>query len=46
MPAGAGAVGQPVAATAEKGRRIYHRILDAIRRAVFLAPEDQGSDTL
>lgn len=46
VPAGAGAVGQPVAATAEKGRLIYHRILDAIRRAVFLAPEDQESDTL
>ncbi len=46
VPAGAGAIGLPTAATAEKGRRIYHRILDAIRRAVFLAPGDQESDTL
>ncbi|HEX7091311.1 MAG TPA: creatininase family protein [Longimicrobiales bacterium] len=43
---GAGAVGRPTAATAEKGRLIFHRILDAIRRAVFLAPTDLESDTL
>ncbi|HEY8470583.1 MAG TPA: creatininase family protein [Longimicrobiales bacterium] len=43
---GAGSVGRPTAATAEKGRLIYHRILDAIRRAVFLAPRDLESDTL
>ena len=43
---GAGSVGRPTAATAEKGQRIYRRILDAIRSAVFLAPVDQESDTL
>jgi len=41
-----GAADLAAAATAEKGRRIYQRILDAIRRAVFLAPADQESDTL
>lgn len=46
VPAGAGAVGYPAAATAEKGRLIYRRILDAIRRAVFLAPGGRESDTL
>lgn len=44
-PGGAGAVGHPTAATAEKGERIYRRILDAIRNAVFLAPAEE-SDTL
>lgn len=43
---GAGSVGRPTAATAEKGEAIYGRILQAIRRAVFLAPEDEETDTL
>jgi creatinine amidohydrolase len=42
---GAGVVGHPTAANAEKGRRIYQRILYAVRRAVFQAT-DQESDTL
>jgi len=42
----AGVVGRPSAATAAKGERIYRRILDAIRRAVFLSPKDRESDTL
>ena len=45
-PGGAGVVGFPTAATAEKGERIYQRILDAIRRAVFIAPTATESDTL
>jgi creatinine amidohydrolase len=46
-PAGsAGVVGHPTAASAEKGERIYNRILDAIRKAVFLAPAAPESDTL
>ncbi len=49
MPAppagGTGCVGRPTLASAEKGARIYLRILDAIRRAVFVTP-DQGTDTL
>ncbi len=44
-PGGTGTVGRPSLATAEKGERIYHRILDAIRRAVFKRP-DVESDTL
>lgn len=43
---GAGAVGFPTAATAEKGERIYRRILDAIRRSVFLVDEGGDTDTL
>lgn len=43
---GAGSMGRPTAATAEKGERLYRAILDAIRRAVFLAPPDEESDTL
>lgn len=43
---GAGSVGQPTAATAEKGERIYQRILNAVRRAVFLAPVDSQSDAI
>jgi creatinine amidohydrolase len=42
---GAGAVGYPTAANADKGGRIYHRILDAISRAVF-GSLDAESDTL
>lgn len=49
MPAppagGTGCVGKPTLATADKGKVIYDRILDVIRRAVFLRP-DQDSDTL
>jgi creatinine amidohydrolase len=41
----AGVVGHPTAASAEKGERIYARILAVIRRAVFVAP-DAESDTL
>lgn len=43
---GAGVVGRPCAATAETGRRIYERILGAIRRAVFLDDTGPESDTL
>jgi creatinine amidohydrolase len=49
MPAppagGTGCVGRPTLATRDKGEAIYHRILDVVRRAVFLRP-DQDSDTL
>ncbi len=45
-PAGsAGVVGFPTVATAEKGKAIYQRVLDAIRRAVFTRREDV-SDTI
>jgi creatinine amidohydrolase len=49
MPAppagGTGCLGRPTLATADKGQAIYDRILDVVRRAVFLRP-DQDSDTL
>jgi creatinine amidohydrolase len=45
-PGGAGVVGHPLAASTDKGRAIYHRILDSIRRAVFIAPSDIESDTI
>lgn len=49
MPAppagGTGCVGRPTLATAEKGARIYRRILEGIRRAVFVR-SDEDSDTL
>jgi hypothetical protein len=45
-PGGAGVVGRPTAATAEKGERIYLHILEAIRNAVFRAPPDEESDAL
>ncbi|MBI4546007.1 MAG: creatininase family protein [Gemmatimonadetes bacterium] len=45
-PGGAGAVGYPSAASAAKGERIYQRILDAIRRAVFQGAGDRESDTM
>jgi creatinine amidohydrolase len=45
-PGGAGVVGFPSAATPQKGERIVRRILDAIRRSVFLAPTDLESDAL
>lgn len=44
-PGGTGCVGRPTLATAEKGGLIYRRILGAIRRTVFLRP-DQESDAL
>lgn len=43
---GAGSVGFPTAATAEKGEKIYRRILDAIARAVLLTPVGTESDTV
>lgn len=45
-PGGAGVVGHPTAATATKGERIYHCMLEAIRDAVFRAPVDADSDAL
>jgi len=42
----AGSLGYPTAASAEKGERIYHAILDAVRRAVFLEAVPSESDTL
>ncbi len=44
-PGGSGCVGRPTLATAEKGERLYQRILEGIRRAVFMRP-DEDSDTL
>jgi creatinine amidohydrolase len=44
-PGGAGIVGNPTAATAQKGQAIYQRLLDAIRRAVF-HQADPESDTV
>jgi creatinine amidohydrolase len=44
-PGGAGVVGSPTAATAEKGQAIYARFLSAIRRAVFHV-QDEESDTV
>jgi creatinine amidohydrolase len=44
-PGGAGVVGNPTAATAEKGAAIYHRVVTAIRRAVFQVHDDE-SDTV
>ncbi len=44
-PGGTGCVGRPTLASEAKGRLLYQRILDAIRRAVFVRP-DQDSDTL
>jgi creatinine amidohydrolase len=44
-PGGAGVVGYPTAATAPKGEAIYHRIVNAVARAVFAAAEDE-SDTV
>jgi creatinine amidohydrolase len=44
--AGPGSVGMPSRATADTGRRIYERMLAAVREAVFLRPGGQDSDTL
>lgn len=43
---GAGVVGFPTAATAEKGRAIYERILGAVREALFGADAGTESDTV
>ncbi len=43
---GAGSIGRPSAANAAKGEKIYQRILDTIRNAIFLAPTDADSDSL
>ena len=45
-PGGAGVVGFPSAASAEKGERIFQRMLQAIRDAVFLQSHDADSDTM
>jgi creatinine amidohydrolase len=45
-PGGAGVVGRPTSATAEKGRAIYARVLDALRRAVFGAAPPDDTDTI
>ncbi len=42
---GSGVVGNPSAASAAKGRRIYERMLEAMRRSLFGAP-GADSDTL
>jgi creatinine amidohydrolase len=42
---GTGCLGRPTLASAEKGRAIHRRILDVVRRAVFIRP-DHDSDTL
>jgi creatinine amidohydrolase len=44
-PGGAGIVGNPTSATAQKGQAIYERLLRAIRDAVFQA-QDSESDTV
>jgi creatinine amidohydrolase len=44
-PGGAGTVGNPTSATAQKGQVIYDRLLGAIRRAVFHVQDDE-SDTV
>jgi creatinine amidohydrolase len=47
LPAeGAGVVGRPTAATAEKGRRIYERLVSVIEDAVFGSRAAEDSDTL
>jgi creatinine amidohydrolase len=44
-PGGAGVVGYPTAGTAAKGAAIYHRLVEAVARAVFAAGADE-SDTV
>jgi creatinine amidohydrolase len=46
--ASAGTIGRPSAASTEKGERIYTRILDTIRKVIFIAPSatDTDSDSL
>lgn len=43
---GAGLIGYPTAATAEKGARIYRRMHQAIRAAIFGVKGDAESDTV
>jgi creatinine amidohydrolase len=43
---GAGLIGYPTAATAEKGVAIYSRMLDSIRTAIFQVRGDRESDTV
>lgn len=43
---GAGTIGRPSAASAEKGEEIYLRILQTIGDAIFLTPADAESDSL
>jgi creatinine amidohydrolase len=45
-PGGAGVVGRPTLATAEKGEAIYRRIIGAVRTAVFLRPVGTETDTV
>jgi creatinine amidohydrolase/Fe(II)-dependent formamide hydrolase-like protein len=45
-PGGAGVVGRPTLASADKGAAIYERMLNAIQRAVFRPATDTDSDTL
>jgi creatinine amidohydrolase len=45
-PGSAGSLGRPTAADAEKGARIYQRILDAIRSGVFIREQAPQTDTL
>jgi creatinine amidohydrolase len=45
-PGGAGVVGRPTLATAQKGESIYRRIIGAIRVAVFIEPPDKETDTV
>lgn len=46
LPGGAGVIGVPTRATAEKGQRIHDRMLETITRAVFRPAEEAESDTL
>jgi creatinine amidohydrolase len=43
---GAGIVGRPTLASRAKGEAIYNRILESVRAAVFLRPEDAETDTV
>lgn len=45
-PGSAGAIGRPTAASAEKGERIYARMIDVIRGGVFVREESRETDTL
>jgi creatinine amidohydrolase len=44
-PGGAGVMGYPTAGSAAKGEAIYHRLVEAVARAVFAAAADE-SDTV
>lgn len=45
-PGSTGVVGRPTAATAAKGERIYHRIIDLVRTAIFITTGGPESDSL